>query len=109
MSDMVLIVLVIAISVIVILLLFRRQLSDFRFKGGNDGVDLRLKTHKEAKSRETPDSQKRQSSASVSGNKLWGRRNKIQVQADKATVDNNQIIGEDQEIDVPSSPRKVSK
>lgn len=107
MSDNVQIILIISVALIIVLFIFRRQLSDFRFKGGKDGVDMQLKTKKTETNSSANQSEKMSSGTSISGNKLWGRKNKIDVQANNASVDDNQLIGEEQEISVrPKTTKK---
>jgi hypothetical protein len=109
MSDAVQIVLVIAVAILVVLLIFRKQLSNFQFKGGKNGVEMQLKTHKEAKSTTSLQSDGRSGGVSVSRNKLWGRKNKIDIRSGSRNIsaDDNQMLGEEQDITVkPESKRK---
>ena len=110
MSDNVMIVLVIAIALIVILFIFRKQLSNFHFRGGRDGVDMELKTRKETSTAASAQSGRKSSGTSVSRNTLWGRKNKINVQnSGKASVDENKVVGEEQEINVGPETRGGSE
>ena len=101
MSDQVQIVLIIAVALLIVLFIFRRQLSDFRFKGGKEGLDMQLTTHKPPTELE-----KKSTGVNVRGNKLWGRRNKIDVQTGKSSVEENEMIGADQQINVKPEPKK---
>lgn len=99
MSETVQIILIVAIALIIVLFIFRRQLSNFRFKGGKDGVDMQLKTHKNStESAKTTSSGNKPASINISGNKLWGRKNKIDVQTNNTSVNDNSVIGDEQEI-----------
>lgn len=106
MSDNVLIVLIVAIALIIVLFIFRKQLSNFRFRGGKEGVDMEIKTRKETVTNGSSQSRRNSNRTSVSRNKLWGRGNKINVQKDgNVTVDDNQLVGEDQGIDVKTEKK----
>lgn len=109
MSDTVQIVLIIAAALIIVLLIFRRQLSNFQFRGGKNGVEMQLKTHKETKAGPSSPPGTSPKGVSVRGNKLWGRKNTISIQSTSQNVnaDDNQMLGEEQEITVkPESKRK---
>lgn len=45
MSDTVIIALIIAAVIVIALIIFRKQLSEFIFKAGKEGVEAQLKTH----------------------------------------------------------------
>jgi len=100
MSDTVWVVLIISITIVVILFLFRRQLSDFIFKANKEGVEARLKTHRQV-GVPNPDQPTigidKPHSVNISKNRLWGKKNKIDVNQ-SANVSDNQLIGQDQEI-----------
>src|SRR5512139_3155912 len=100
MDTTVQIVLIVAAAILIILIIFRRQISEFRFKGGKEGVDMTLKTKKDAIPPASAEGHPEHSSVRVSGNRLWGRRNKVDVQRGSTAVEDNEIVGEDQEIRV---------
>jgi hypothetical protein len=106
MSDNVQIVLIIVAALVIVLFIFRKQLSDFRFKGGKEGVDMQLKTRKDAAQIAPGQPGEKQAGTSVNRNKLWGKGNEINLEGTNASVDENQLIGEEQKINVKSGTKK---
>ena len=101
MSDTVLVVLIVAATVIVVLYMFRRQLSAFLFKANKDGLEAELKTH-------APDETKTGDShgVQISGNRLVGKENEIEIGRDDVGVDDNILLGKKQKIQVKPDPKK---
>lgn len=109
MSDTALIVLIVAVALIIVLLIFRKQLSNFQFKGGKNGLEMAIKTRKEDKTKDSSQTGTKPKGISVSRNQLWGKKNKIDIQSGSQNIsaDDNQMLGEEQEITVkPDSKRK---
>ena len=102
MSERVWIFLIVATAVVVVVFLLRKQLKTLLFKGG--GIEAGLDTHGSLASTDaTPN---RQASVNISGNKLIGKRQGIEVTRTDVNVSDNKLKGEDQEIIVgPDNPQ----
>jgi hypothetical protein len=103
MNDTVLIVAIVAAAVVIVLYVFRRQLSEFVFKATRSGVEAQLKTHAPDAGASTGEPAPTRSTV-VSGNRLVGRRNTIDVEGRDAEVSDNTLAGSDQGIDVSTRP-----
>ena len=103
MTERVWIFLIVAVAIVIVVLLLRKQLSRLLFKGG--GIEAEVATHNPLTSAHTDPSGR--PSVTISGNKLTGKRQGIEVTRNDAHVSNNQLKGEDQEIVVgPDKPQQ---
>ena len=94
--------LIVAIAVVAVVFLLRKQLSRLIFKGG--GIEAEVATHNPLTS---ADAQQSQASVNISGNKLFGKRQAIEVDRSDTNVSDNKLKGEDQEIHVrPGNPQQ---
>ena len=107
MSDHVRIALIIAAVVVIALILFRRQLSSFLFKANKNGIEAELKTHAQGArdgASASPATQSKSAGVTIKRNRLFGWRNKIEVERDDADVAENTQLGANQEITAKSYP-----
>ena len=106
MSDTVLVVLIIAITVVVVLYLFRRQLSDFLIKANKDGLEAHLKTRG---TEEIETSTGERPGVQISGSRLIGKKNEIEVRRDDVRVDDSLLLGQEQKISVKPDRKSTKK
>ena len=103
MTERVWIFLIVAIAIVAVVFLLRKQLSRLLFKGG--GIEAEVATHSPLTSSDAQSS--RQASVTISGNKLSGKRQGIEVDRSDTNVSGNKLKGEDQEILVrPDNPQR---
>jgi hypothetical protein len=100
MSQPVQITLIAAVTVVIVLYIFRRQLKDFIFKFNREGVDAHLSTHEPEPGREAVPASTGKASTRVSGNRLVGRDQRIDVRKSNTDVSENLMMGRDQVIAV---------
>lgn len=111
MSDRVYIALIIAIVFVIALIIFRRRLSSLLFKANTNGIEAELKTHTQAEAggaSNSPASRSKSAGVTIKRNRLFGWRNKIEVERNDVNVEENTQLGGKQEITVQSDrhPRK---
>jgi hypothetical protein len=112
MSDTVIITLIVAVAVLVVLYIFRNQLKDFIFNVNKEnGLHTELHTHDP---QPTPQNHQGAASSSqpaprlsVSGNTMRGRDQEIAVRHTDAAVDNNKLIGRNQDITVTTPDPRI--
>ena len=105
MSDEVLITLIVAVLLLLVLWIYRKRLSRFDFKAGTDGVDTKLETrppqHKSSKGG-VPEEEPR---LRVKRNWLFGWRNRIRAEGKGVSVEDNKLLGGEQDIDAGADRR----
>jgi len=104
MSDTVQITLIVAVVVLIVLFMFRERLRNFMIKASREGVEANLDTNQPAN--DAP--KDRQGRVNITGNKLMGNKNRIDVGRSNVNVEKNLQKGSNQEI-VVRTPKSVSR
>jgi hypothetical protein len=100
MSQPVQIALIAAVTIVIVLVIFRRQLKDFIFKFNREGVDAHLSTHKPESGHKPVPASTGKADTRISGNRLFGRDQRIDVRRPNTDVSENWMMGRDQVIAV---------
>lgn len=95
MSETFWVILVVAVAVVVVLILYRSRLSSFRLQAGSLETQLETRVVKESGAE-----QGRGPGVTVSGNRLSGKRQSIDVNGNGVAVSDNILKGQDQEIKI---------
>ena len=111
MSDQIRIVLIAAVVVVIALIIYRRRLQKLSFKKSQDGVEAELSAYAPPSTSDTPNSpagRAKPASVTVKRNRLFGWGNKIEIERDDVSLEENSQVGVNQEITAKSdqSPRK---
>ncbi len=108
MDNTVLIVLIIGVVIIAVVFMLRDRITRFGARASLDkregGVDIEA----------VPPTQNKRQTASphainISGNKLVGKKNVIEVERSDVNVQDNMQLGEDQRITAKSEPERKKK
>lgn len=103
MTEKEIIYLIVAVTILLIIFMLRKQLKRFLFKGG--GLEAEVETHDRAGNGPSRTQSSSQGGIHISGNKLKGKKNKINVGYSRANVEENRLKGEGNEINAgPGKP-----